>query len=247
MLLFFARAGIVCILYYVVIIIYSGLSSTFSLFWLALGMICEGIYGIGRWMHVRQIHLPKWAAGLLLLMVAAGFAVFVILEAQIIGTAFKKAEKGADYVIVLGAQVRGETPTKTLVRRVQAAAGYLKGNPQTQVIVSGGQGRGEDISEARCMKQLLMDMGISEERIIEEDTSTDTYENIKNSLQICGKDKKLVIVTCGYHMFRARALAAKAGALHVDGLASASDRLLMVNYYVREFFAVLKYKVCGQI
>lgn len=246
-MLFFAGAGLVCIIYYVIVIIYSGLTGTFSLFWLALGLMCEGIFGLGRWMHNRQIHLPGWLYGLMILTLAAGFVVFVVIEVQIIGTAFKKAEKGADYVIVLGAQVRGDVPSRTLERRVRKAAGYLKENPETLVIVSGGQGRGEDISEAQCMKQLLMDLGISEDRIFEEDTSTDTYENIKNSFRICGRDKKLVIVTCGYHMYRAKALAAKAGAVDVEGLASDSDRLLMVNYYVREFFAVLKYKVCGQI
>lgn len=246
-MIFFAGAGIVCIIYYVVVILDSGLGGTFSLFWLALGLILEGIYGLGRWLGLRQLHVPKGLLGTLVVLAAVAFVIFVAVELQIIGTAFKKAGKGADYVIVLGAQVRGDVPSKTLARRVQTAADYLKENPQAKVIVSGGQGSGEDITEAECMKRQLMELGISEDRIFKEDRSTDTYENIKYSLDICGRDKKLVIVTCGYHMYRARALAAKAGAAQVEGLPSASDRILMVNYYVREFFAVVKYRLCGQI
>lgn len=246
-MIFFAGAGIVCIIYYVVVILDSGLNGTFSLFWLALGLAFEGIYGLSRWLHLRQLHVPRGLLGMFAVLAVVVLVIFVAVELHIIGTAFKKADKGADYVIVLGAQVRGDVPSRTLTRRVQTAADYLKENPRARVIVSGGQGSGEDITEAECMKRQLMALGISGERIFKEDRSTDTYENIKYSLEICGRDKKLVIVTCGYHMYRAKALAARAGAQQVEGLSSASDRILMVNYYVREFFAVVKYRLCGQI
>ena len=84
------------------------------------------------------------------------------------------------------------------------AAEYLKSHEKTIAIVSGGQGKGEDISEALAMKQGLMKQNIAEDRIIMEDKSTSTDENITFSKPLIPQYEKGMIVTNDFHMFRAK-------------------------------------------
>lgn len=245
---FFAAAGILCILYYFIIIIYSGPKETFSLFWAGSGcfFVLLALWGTGRAAQNGTAFFMAFKG----IMAAAGVCVlllFIYVEVKIFFAASGKPIDGAQTVIILGAQVWGSTPSKSLYRRVSAGAAYLHRNPGARVIVSGGRGPGEDISEASCMEMLLVKMGIEKGRIFLEEGSGDTYENIRNSLQICGREQSIVIVTCGYHMYRALALARKAGVFKAYGCPVKSNRLLLINYYVREFFAVLKYKAAGQI
>ncbi|WP_370458110.1 YdcF family protein [Bacillus sp. BPN334] len=87
----------------------------------------------------------------------------------------------ADYIIVLGSKVNGTKPSYSLQYRIDKAAEYLQSHEKTIAIVSGGKGKGEDISEALAMKNGLMKLKIAEDRIIMEDKSTSTDENIKLS------------------------------------------------------------------
>ena len=80
-------------------------------------------------------------------------------------------------IIVLGAGLKGDTPSLALERRLEKAAEYMNKNGNAIAIVSGGQGKGETISEAQAMENYLLNHGIREDRIIKEDNSTSTYEN----------------------------------------------------------------------
>lgn len=101
-----------------------------------------------------------------------------------------EAPNDADYMILLGAKVKGTEPSYSLQYRIDKAAEYLKTHEQTIVIVSGGKGKGEDISEARAMKKGLMKQSIAEQRIIMEDRSTNTDENIEFSKSLIPANKK---------------------------------------------------------
>ena len=92
-----------------------------------------------------------------------------------------------DYIIVLGAGLKGDTPSLALERRLEKAAEYMNKNGNAIAIVSGGQGKGETISEAQAMENYLLNHGIREDRIIKEDNSTSTYENFEYSSRICHK------------------------------------------------------------
>ena len=96
----------------------------------------------------------------------------------------------ADYIIVLGSKVNGTKPSYSLQYRIDKAAEYLKSHEKTIAIVSGGQGKGEDISEALAMKQGLIKQNIAEDRIIMEDKSTSTDENITFSKPLIPADMK---------------------------------------------------------
>ena len=221
--------------YYIVMISYAGFRTTFSKMWLMMGTLWIGLSYIPN-------HLLKWMWWPL----CAAAGIFFGHEAAFVKAGMKKAKNGADYVIILGAQVKGDRPSKSLLRRIQKAEEYLKVNPTTKVIASGGQGPREDITEALCIQNTLMDLGISKERILLEPASTNTWENIKFSADLVGKNHRFVLVTNGFHLFRAMKTAKMQGLKYVDGLGASEEPILLVNYYVREFFAWMVYRGRGK-
>lgn len=233
--------GILSLIYYGVIVMYAGTGSSFSWFWLTLGILGIGLFLAIGYMLKKNIELPQLIRYILASLVLIGFCVFIIVEGLIIYNGNKKAEPDMDYLIVLGAQVRGSRITKSLKERLKAADKYLKDNPRTLVIVSGGQGPGENISEAEAMKNYLLENGIDEDRILVEDKSTNTSENISYSKKLIVKeDAKVAVVTNSFHIFRSVSIAKKQGIENINGLSAPSDPILFISYYVREVFGVIK-------
>jgi uncharacterized SAM-binding protein YcdF (DUF218 family) len=238
MRIYFEVVGIICLLYYSVICLYTRkFNSTFALFWPAFGGI-HILLSLLSFKGKRNILL--WMVILLL------WAVFLAVEIQICTAMAKRAEAGLPYIIVLGAQVRGTRITNSLMRRLDAALCYLKENSETNVIVSGGQGKGEDISEASAMAEYLHQHGIADERIVLEDTSRSTWENLQNSGKIIDNLSLPVgVVTNDFHMYRALQIGRKAGFTNIRGIVATSNPVLQLNYLVREFFAVIWMKKTG--
>ncbi|WP_251554473.1 YdcF family protein [Neobacillus muris] len=155
--------------------------------------------------------------------------------------------KNADYLIILGARVKGTTPTSVFATRIQAAANYLKENQKTIAIASGGKGQGEAISEAEAIKRELVKQGIDESRILLEDRSTSTYENILFSRKLLPKENgKGVVVTNAFHMYRALAIARQQD-LELSGLPSKTPIISVPKNYLREYMAITKYLLDGKI
>ena len=149
--------------------------------------------------------------------------------------------ENADYIIVLGARVKGTVPSLALQFRIDRAAEYLKKNKNTIVIASGGQGPGEDISEAESIKRELVTHGIDESRILLEDQSTDTYENIGFSKKFIPRGARQgLIVTNDFHIYRAKMIAKNEG-LEISGLPSKTPIQAVVKSYIREYLALTKY------
>lgn len=149
-------------------------------------------------------------------------------------------------VIVLGCQVRGETPSTMLARRLDAAYEVLCEHPDAVCVVSGGKGSGEDISEAEAMRRYLVQRGVSEERIILEDRSVDTRGNIRFSAELLkerGIDR-VMIVTNEFHQYRAELYARRNGltAGHHSGKTPLYN---LLNYTVREWAALFAQWVFG--
>ena len=175
-------------------------------------------------------------------ILAFGVAFVLILEGLIVfGGSRSMPEKPADDIIVLGALVEGETPSRTLQLRLDTAYQYLVAFPGAKAVLSGGQGNGEDISEAEAMRRYLAAKGIVPERLILENRSKNTYENFVFSLALLGDDKnlKICVVTSDFHMFRAKMLAWKLGR-SVDGWGSGTPPLLVPNYHYREMIGIMK-------
>lgn len=169
-------------------------------------------------------------------------AAFIAVEAMIIIYGRKQYNDEADIVIILGARVYGSTPSPALSLRLEKALVYLKATQKPVIVVSGAQGNGEDVTEASAMKRYLVERGISEGRIILEEESTNTFENIRNSLNLLGGEqegRKLLIVSNDFHVLRAKLIAWKLG-WDSGTLGSSSPPSVVVQYHLREFFGIIK-------
>lgn len=177
-----------------------------------------------------------------------GIIIFLVLFGKILLSGTKQGNSQADYMIVLGAKVNGTTITRALKYRLDEALEYAKQYPNTKIIVSGGKGEGEKITEAQAMFQYLTEHGMEPEKIIKEDISTNTYQNIENSKKLMkNTDESIIVVTNNFHLYRAIEIAKKQGLKNVDGIAAPTDSVLWMHYHMREVFAVLKYKITGDI
>lgn len=240
--------AVLCLIYYGIIIIYAGVGTAFAWFWLCSGLGLLIFSTVIHYVTKREIKIPEHLKILLITLVSLGICLFLFIEGTVVYHSAQKAEPGADYMIVLGAQVRGTIVSKSLKKRLDTAIVYLQDNPKTTVIVSGGQGTGEDISEAEAMERYLISKGIAKERIIQENQSTNTVENIRFSMQMIeNSHPRVAIVTNGFHIFRSLSIAKKQGLKEVQGLAAPSDRILVLNYYIREAAGVLKDFIFGNI
>ena len=222
-------SGVFSFIYYAMLISYAGIRTTFASFWAILGTVCLGMSILPEkiWATLR---LP-----VVLMASAVGSLSYRMIQAG-----KSKPEQGADYIIVLGAQVRGSKPSRSLLYRIEAAAEYMKANPDTVAIASGGQGDGEATSEACCIRRTLEKMGIQRDRIIEENRSVSTWENLRYSLGIGGRDASYIIATNSFHIYRALKTAKAVGMTRCAGLGARSHPLFQLNYFVREIFALAK-------
>lgn len=169
---------------------------------------------------------------------------FIIIEGLIIFEGRKTESKEVDYIIVLGARLYGEIPSPSLLQRLKVALMYLENNKDTKVIVSGGQGLDEDVPEAYAMKKYLLSKGIEKDRIIMEDKSTNTFENLRFSLdkirEIDNRENiEVFIATNKYHIFRSKFLAKRLG-MKPYGLPAKIPPTTKIYAYIREYFGVIK-------
>ena len=185
------------------------------------------------------------------------FVQYFIIKEYITDRKSVNENKKVDYVIILGARVKGENPTKSLMERIKAATEYLKKNPETKVIATGGQGKNEGIAEGLAIKRELLKNGISEDRIVLEDKSKNTVENFKfslekiknieNSKNILNNNQKIkvLIVTNDYHIFRSKNIARKVGFdnenYEIYGLPAKTPLISIPKSYFREFLSNVNY------
>lgn len=193
----------------------------------------------GIWHRVWTEVVPKalrylcYSAGASLLL----FVCFLVVYGQIDTVTYDE-----DAVIVLGAGVRGEQLSRTLQKRLDAAIDYAEKNPDAVIIVSGGQGSGESISEALAMERYLLSRGVPAERIRKEDLSTSTRENFQFSQTVLSELKdprRIAFVTSDFHVFRAAYLARGAGFEQVTHLHGGTPWFLHLPNGLREAVAVV--------
>lgn len=154
-----------------------------------------------------------------------------------------------DYIVVLGAQIYDNgSPSPSLKYRLDAAVNYLRENPRTICIVSGGKGPNEPYPEAQGMASYLRKHGVESERIIEEPRSTTTRENVENAKALMDSHTSSVgIVTNNFHVYRAVRTARKAGLANACGIAGYSTPLYLPNNLLRECLALIKDVATGNV
>lgn len=169
---------------------------------------------------------------------------FAAVEALIIYGGKSDDEVRTDYLIILGAGLNGETVSLTLRERLAAGLPYLKKYPDAKVIVSGGQGRKERITEAEAMRRFLVAGGIDEDRILLETKSTSTMENFKFSKRIIVQNSEgpvpdVTFITNRFHVLRSKMIAGRNG-LNAHAISCKTPVQVVVQQYFREYLALIK-------
>lgn len=239
--------GILMIGYFLCIAFFAGHGTNFYFIWLLLGsgvLLLSFLMKRGIW---KSCMPAAFRRGFWILMCFCAL-IFIIVEGCIISGFSGKGTQGLDYLIVLGAQMKTGGPSKALQYRLDEAYAYLVDNTDTLVIVSGGQGANEPVSEAQGMYDYLVKKGISGDRILREDQSTNTFQNLAFSGELLDKEKNSVgIVSNNFHVFRAVRIARKAGYVNVCGIAAKGEPFLQCNNMMREFLGVMKDFLVGNM
>ena len=236
--------GIICILYYILVNALSG-KTTFSSFYLILGVVI-----ILYTLFINKLLKLQWFKKVykpIKILALICISIFIIVEGAIIFYP-KKSLKPCDYIVVLGAGIRGENLTATLRDRLDKTIEYLeKTGFNGEIVVSGGQGPGESITEAYAMEKYLVENGVPKDKIVLENKATSTYENLNYSKKIIEnlsgkpiKDLDILIVTTDFHAMRSNLLAKRNGYNNIDLYTSKTQWYLVPSMYAREFFAFCK-------
>lgn len=181
-------------------------------------------------------------------------AIYLYFECMMIGTVISSAitsryepEKNMDFIIILGCSLRKDgTPTPLLKSRIDRAVKFYEEQKQLTgkeavFVTSGGQGTDEAVAESASMKRYLTEKGISPERIIEEDKSTNTLENMKFSkekISAINPNAEIAFSTNKYHVFRSGLLAAGID-MRVTGIGASTKWYFWPNAAVREFAGLI--------
>lgn len=179
-----------------------------------------------------------------------GLLIAAVTEGFIIRASLGDPKEHCDYIVVLGAKVRHDGPSVSLMDRIRGAYEYMTAHPDVIAVVSGGQGTDEPMSEAQCMYERLVAMGIDKERIWLEDQAASTWANLNYSLDLIeaktgNRPEKIGVVSSEYHMLRAGMQAKDCGIDPVRIPARTSLISQRVNHFMREVAGVWHYIVLG--
>ena len=234
--------GIIMLIYGIIVLLLLGMGHLFNFFYFLSGtaLILISIF----YQKIRQILGHRLFDTLAVIGIAFVLS-FVLIEIRIITFSFHKGEADADYVVILGSQLKENGPSIDFQGRIDLAYEYLRKNPDTMVICTGAQGPDEPDSEANGAALCLLNKGLDMERIILEDRSYSTYQNLQNARSLIAKEKdpgkaQVVVISSLYHLYRAAYLCRKLGYGPVSFQGSHGLLILLPHYYAREYFALIK-------
>jgi len=193
----------------------------------------------GALMRRARNSLPFRIARYLLAVLAA---FFIVVTAFAVSASSPGPVVNTPEMLILGAYVSQDGPSVTLQGRLEAGVEYAAAHPDVRIIVSGGQGLDEPVSEASAMRDFLVSRGIDEKRIILEEYSHNTLENMKNTyakLDAGGGSYPIVVVTSEFHILRASMIARRVG-FEPYFIAAKTPLGLLPGNYSREFFGMIK-------
>lgn len=200
-------------------------------------------FGLADALKTRFPRAARWAKRIM----AGGLALVLLLTVGTgiwLGISLQGADDPeADFVVVLGAGVNGTAPSQSLRERLEAALAYLERYPDAILILSGGQGDREHITEAECMYRWLVERGADPTRLRKEEKATSTQENIAFSLDLIEAEfgalpAKLGVISAEYHLLRASLLTKKAGVEAVCFPSRTQNRLFFCTMFLREITGV---------
>ncbi len=183
-------------------------------------------------------------------LLCIGLIVVGVTECLIIYASFGDMRESVDYIVILGAKVRPDGPSVSLMDRILAARDYMTEHPDVIAIASGGQGSDEPMTEARCIYEQLTALGIDPDRIWLEEKATSTWENMNFTLDLIeektgARPSKMGVLSSEYHLFRAKLFADACG-IEAVGIPAATSRFSQkVNHFMREVAGVWHYLILG--
>ena len=195
-----------------------------------------------------EVLLPsKWLAWMVR---AASLGVLLpacVLAAMVLRRLGDVPSGQSENIIVPGLALENGRPTPELISRLDAARGYAMAHPQATLIVTGGNGGYGAASEARVMGDWLLSKGIDAARIRIEDRSTDTITNFRNAALMIDTAAPVLLVTSGYHMLRASALAHGSGFGNVQCLSTWCEWVFLPANIVWEVICLANNLIVGRI
>ncbi len=221
-----------------------------------VGVVVPFIVGVAGMLFGFRSPAEKPKKGWVRRMTAVAVAVIcffgmlaVVMSSIMVAAAVKKPVDADATVVVLGAGIYGDRPSLMLRQRLDAAAAYLEEHPDSQCVVTGGQGPDEDYTEASVMEKYLLEKGVAAHRIWREEQSTSTNENLRFAADIIreqGLNQSIVIATQEFHQYRAATFARRHGLTEVRALSRLSPPHLLLCYWVRECAAICRLWLLGQ-
>ena len=207
-------------------------------------------YNICNWTKNRFPKTTKVVKCVFTILLCMGLLVVGVTEGLIIHASFGDKDESCEYMLVLGAKVRDDGPSVSLMDRIKAAAAYMNEHPDVIAVVSGGKGSDEPMTEAQCMFEELTKLGIDPKRIWMEDKATSTWENLHFALNLIEektgqRPEKIGLLSSEYHLFRAKMFARECG-IEALGIPARTSRLSqMINHFMREVAGVWHYIILG--
>lgn len=259
-------------MYFGLLWFYAGTETSGIWIWIGLGCVFLALAWFVWFYRHHKKQIPLWLPVSLTTFGAACFAVFVVTEILIFSGMVGTNPVRLDYLIVLGARVKENDLSKSLKSRLDKAIRYVEEYPDTLLVLSGGQGSDEPVSEAMAMAAYLRYNGVKPEQMLLEINSTNTAENliyskalidqreqerkqslnvpqemIKSAVLVVDKPLEIGVLSNNFHLYRATRIGHKQGFENLHGIAAGSDRIMFIHFCVRESLAILKDKFMGNM
>lgn len=255
--IFLIILGVLCIAYDATLILlnpgtFLDILVSFNHIWLGFGayLIFIGIYRIKKG-HSFWSTWKKWVKITVVSLFSAGILISIINLIFILNPSIVSVNENADHVILLGGGIdkEGKLPS-SVINRVEKTAEYLKNNPNSICVVTGGTLKWLPFAEAPELKNQLVNRGIEAGRILVEDQAKDTIQNFQFSCKMIAEykgisiqevlDTPTVVVTNHFHLRRAERLARRIGFTNVKGIPAHCPVIYIPHSYLREVCAYIK-------
>ncbi len=212
------------------------------------GVLCILVPFVAAYLRGRWPRAYRAVRAVFLSLFGAGVVYFCAVSGVMIAAAQRPAPEGLD-IIILGCGVEGDRPDSMMQGRLDAALAYLQANPTARAVCSGGVGEGKEYSEAQVMEWYLLENGIAPERILKEEQSTSTRENIEFSAALLDETDgeahtQFALATDGYHQFRASRFAAQEG-ITTYPVNADTPLAILPAYWLREVIGITRMFLLG--
>ena len=256
-LIFFSMAG-ACILYFMLIAAYSGISTSYIGIWLCLAAVFILMGFFGRKRERKREGMPRMLPVFIYTTFFMSMFIFALTMYLVTADARRKPVERADYVVVIGERIFEDGISNSLRLRLDRAYEYYTQNPDTVFILSGGQKEGDPVPEALAMYNYLFLKGVPEKNMLMEMSSTNTRENIYFSHRVIERDLKrhgrewnedisTAILTSDFNMYRSLRYAGRAGYIDPGGIGTRTDMVMFPHECVRESCAIVAGYLMGEL